>query len=114
VRDAIHPAQVTPTGPPHWVTGVQPEVLTLTEALKGGPGLRAYVYDAELYCVECGQDHLRRLFKRFPNGILAPFASDSDLLPQPVFFGEHEEPQYCDKCAVYLYGGVEGGEDECQ
>lgn len=80
------------------------DVLTLKDALLGGPGLDGYTYNADVYCVACGQEITRRVFAQFPNGILWPFAQDSETVPQPIFFGESpDSPQHCGECGEYLY-----------
>jgi len=83
------------------------DVLTLDDALKGGPGLAGYAYDADILCVECGREKLVQVYKQFPNGIYWPFACDSETIPQPIWFGESDYAQYCSSCAVYVYGGRE-------
>lgn len=76
--------------------------MTLAEALLGGPGLDGYVYNATVYCVDCGKDIIKQVFADVPP---TDFESgDSDVLPQPVFFGESDTAQHCDDCGEYLYG----------
>lgn len=88
--------------------------LTLREALLGGPGLDGYAFNAEILCVDCGQDAIRAVF----NALAAkqnigaetvsideePFDQDTDTLPQPVFFGESDSAEHCGKCGCYCYG----------
>ena len=72
------------------------------QMLLGGPGLDGYAYQATVYCVPCGQ----RIIDNLPRDSYDELDScDSDTVPQPIFFGEHEEAQYCDQCEAYLYGG---------
>jgi hypothetical protein len=58
----------------------------LSELLLGGPGHDGYIYNADVYCVDCGQDiirdqHAKGEYKDGDSG-------DSDDHPQPIFFGE--------------------------
>lgn len=80
--------------------------ITRREALLGGPGLDGYAYCADVYCVPCGRD----IIQRAPQAVFSDSrALDSDCLPQPIFFGEHETTQHCADCGTYLYGGVSHG-----
>lgn len=65
----------------------------LAEALKGGPGLRGYAYRGAAYCIDCGQRIIREL-PRIPHPA-SPFFSDSETLPQPIWW---EEVDWCDEC----------------
>lgn len=76
------------------------------DMLLGGPGLDGYAYQAEVYCVACGQ----AIIAAGPAEIPEPFDCDSDTTPQPVFFGESHSAQYCAECGEYLYGNL--GEPE--
>jgi hypothetical protein len=75
--------------------------MTRDELLLGGPGLDGYTYCADVYCIGCGQDIIAKL----PDEVDDLDADDSDHVPQPIFFGEHEIAQYCAACGEYLYGG---------
>lgn len=81
--------------------------LTLRDALLGGPGLDGYAYQAAIYCKHCGQDITRQVFADNPSGILYPDAQDSEVVPQPVFFGEADYAVHCEECGEYLYGPLE-------
>lgn len=81
------------------------DTLTLHEALMGGPGLDGYVFEADVYCVECGQQLVRDVLEPLGGVIEFPDAGDSDTLPQPIFFGESDTAQHCGECSEYLYGG---------
>jgi hypothetical protein len=79
--------------------------LSLADALLGGPGLDGYAYHATVYCVDCGRDIIRAVFARRGNASLPyPDAQTTDVLPQPVCFGEADTAQHCDDCGEYLYG----------
>lgn len=79
--------------------------LTLSDALLGGPGLDAYAFNAALYCVDCGQRIILDVYAKRGNAPLPwPDELDSEILPQPVFFGESDTAQHCDDCGQYLYG----------
>lgn len=84
------------------------DILTLRDALLGGPGLDGYAYCADIYCVSCGQDITRKVFDAYPDGIRYPYTEDSETVPQPIFFGESDYAAYCAACGEYLYGGGEG------
>jgi hypothetical protein len=77
--------------------------VTRDEALLGGPGLDGYAYQADTLCVACGQEHILKA----PQAVLEDdlLCRDSDSLPQPIFFGEHEDARHCGECGEYLYGG---------
>jgi ribosomal protein S27E len=79
-------------------------IFTLETVLLGGPGLDGYASTAAVYCVDCGEAIIYEVFKDYPNGIAYPECFDSETLPQPIFFGESDTAQYCDKCGEYLYG----------
>lgn len=71
------------------------------EALLGGPGLDGYAYQADCYCVACGQELIRTL----PQDLFADSRGrDSDCVPQPIFFGEADTAQHCGECGEYMYG----------
>ena len=76
------------------------------DVFQGGPGLSGYAYRADVYCPDC----IRDVFKD-----KGPFTEmefkDSEHVPQPIFFGEHEVAQHCAKCGKYLYGGNLNDED---
>jgi len=74
----------------------------LAELLLGGPGHDGYAYNADVYCVDCGQEIIRDLHKEgaYNNGD----SGDTDEFPQPIFFGECDCAQHCAECQEYLYG----------
>jgi hypothetical protein len=77
--------------------------MTRDELLARGPGHDGYAYCADVYCVDCGQDIIAGL----PDEIDDVDAYDSERVPQPIFFGEHDIAQHCANCGEYLYGGDE-------
>ena len=70
------------------------------DALMGGPGLDGYAYQADVYCVDCGRDIIRK----GPELIDELAFQDSEETPQPIFFGESDSAQHCAECGEYLYG----------
>jgi ribosomal protein S27E len=73
----------------------------------GGPGLDGYAYHASVYCVDCGREIVEDIAADVApklSGTDDPLFSDSETLPQPIFFGESDTAQHCDKCGAYLYG----------
>lgn len=73
------------------------------DMLLGGPGLDGYAYQASVYCIDCGQDIICGLPDRDYDELEA---GDTERVPVPIFFGEHEITQHCDNCGEYLYGGT--------
>ena len=71
----------------------------------GGPGLRAYAYRAAVYCVDCGRDIAQKVFPA--PGLPWMQFCDSEIIPQPIFFPDHDVAQHCDHCNTCLYGGIE-------
>lgn len=92
------------------------DVLTLKDALLGGPGLDGYAYCADVYCIQCGQERTREVFKEYPNGIEYPLAQDSETVPQPIFYGESDQVEICGDCGELLYGplGTERVDDDTE
>ena len=89
------------------------DILTLRDALLGGPGLDGYMFNADVYCVPCGRAITREVFReKYPNGIEWPLAQDSNTVPQPIFFGESDSPEHCGECGAYLYGPEEESDDD--
>lgn len=83
----------------------QEDVCTLEQMLLGGPGLDGYAFNADIYCVDCGQGIIREVMEtEYREGIPYPDAGDSETIPLPVFFGESDSAQHCRHCAKYLYG----------
>jgi len=86
----------------------------VTENLKGGPGLDGYAYNADVYCVDCGEEITREIAAKVAptlTGTDDPLFSDSETVPQPIFFGESDSAQHCGKCGEYLYGEDEEEEE---
>jgi len=78
--------------------------MTTRDMLLGGSGLDGYAFNADTYCIACGQEIIVSL-----NLIAIPeyLHSDTDHVPQPIFFGESDQQQYCCECGEYLYGSAE-------
>lgn len=87
----------------------------LKELLMGGPGHDGYGYNADVYCVECGQAIIRALHAA---GKLPPTleeCADTEVCPSPIFFGESpDSPQCCGECGEYMYGKKEPEVDRCE
>ncbi len=84
--------------------------MKLSELLLGGPGHDGYAYNADVYCVDCGQDIIRECYPAIKGDEDAQ--SDTESCPQPIFFGESPDcAQHCANCGEYLYG-TQGEEDE--
>jgi hypothetical protein len=74
------------------------------DMLLGGPGLDGYAFQADTYCVPCGQAIIRALpQENYPDDL----AGDSAAVPQPIFFGEHDRAVHCADCGAYMYGEEE-------
>jgi hypothetical protein len=82
---------------------------TVECALDGGPGLDGYAYNADIYCVPCGQALIEAVFKVKPEMDELEF-NDSAECPQPIFFGESDYAEHCGGCGAYLYGEQEESE----
>jgi len=82
------------------------EAYTLEDLLKGGPGLDGYAYNADVFCITCGQDICETLWnERGTKPISWVDFCDSEQWPSPIFFGESEDcAQHCGDCGAYLYG----------
>jgi hypothetical protein len=93
--------------------------MRLHEMLLGGPGLDGYTFNADVYCVDCSKGLIENLFavhlgdSLYMENPTAPaeeqsmidyLARDSEVMPQPIFFGESDHAQYCADCSEYLYG----------
>ena len=83
--------------------------MNVKDALLGGPGLDGYAFNADVYCVDCGQEITRRVFGEAPGGEVDDLTfQNSESVPQPVFFGESDCAQHCGECGEYLYGPQDG------
>ena len=82
------------------------------ECLKGGPGLSGYAYQADIYCEDCIRNVIMeelfemKIHKSIKSTDDCEF-SNSEVVPQPIFFGESDHKQHCCVCGEYLYGGNE-------
>lgn len=81
------------------------DTYNLKDALMGGPGLDGYIYNAEVFCIICAREIIYGLWDDRKN---EPWTwcefSDSDSMPQPIFFGESDESVHCCNCGEYMYG----------
>ena len=78
----------------------------INEATLGGPGLDGYSYRADIYCVDCGEDIIDKIADKVAPQLEDtnnPLFSDSETLPQPIFFGEADCEQHCGSCGEFLY-----------
>lgn len=73
----------------------------IRECTMGGPGLDGYAYRADTYCENCTLTILQEITVVEPS---SPLFSDSEAVPQPIFFGEAEQSTHCGNCGEYLYG----------
>ena len=81
----------------------------LSELLLGGPGHDGYAYNADVYCVDCGQAIIRELYAE--GAYNQGDSGTTDEFPQPIFFGESDYAQHCGECGEYLYGESEEEEE---
>lgn len=82
----------------------------IREGTLGGPGLDGYAYNADVYCVGCGETIYREIADEVApklTGVEDPLFSDSETVPQPIFFGESDSAQNCAECGAFLYGPEE-------
>jgi len=81
----------------------------IREATLGGPGLDGYAYQADVYCVDCGRAIIEEIASAIVPRLrsLDDFFRDSELVPQPIFFGESDTAEHCGDCGEYLYGPKE-------
>jgi len=85
--------------------------LSLDELLLSGPGHDGYAYNADTYCVACGQDIITDLYD--DGQYKDEDSGDTNIHPQPIFFGESPDyEQSCSECGIYLYG--EDSEEETE
>ena len=74
----------------------------------GGPSLSGYAYYADIYCITCGESIDREIATTIApalDGVDDIMFSDSETVPQPIFFGEHEIKQHYADCGEFMYGG---------
>lgn len=82
--------------------------MTKRDLLLGGPGLDGYAYQADIYCVPCGQAFIEALPRE---KYTDHEARNSECVPVPIFFGEHpDRAVHCAECDTYLYGEEPGEE----
>lgn len=66
--------------------------------------MKAYVYQAALWCETCAE-HVKRRIAATSAGVGGGQIEDSDHWPQGPFSdggGEADSPQHCDGCGVFL------------
>ena len=83
-----------------------PEEL-IHEATLGGPGLDGYAFNADVLCRNCAEKYIHEHAKELAKKIEStddPSFQDSEVIPQPIFFGEADSAQHCGDCGEYLYG----------
>lgn len=77
----------------------------MRECFRGGPGLSGYAYRADTWCPDCAEAEAAALpDSAVPAGEGDPRWTDSDHVPQPVFFGDSDRACHCASCGEYLYG----------
>lgn len=81
------------------------------DALRGGPGLEAFAFRAEVYCVDCAHEIIEALPES--GWDLVDFF-DMQRVPQPIFFDEEETSVRCAKCSAYLNRPKENGNGQHQ
>jgi predicted RNA-binding Zn-ribbon protein involved in translation (DUF1610 family) len=72
----------------------------------GGPGLDGYAYQADVYCPACGESICRSIIASYPDHAVtdnSEIPCDSNDFPQPIFFGESDNEEYCADCGERLY-----------
>jgi hypothetical protein len=84
--------------------GIERFLFRVEALLLGGPGLDGYAYQATVYCEECAEEIIRRVFAERGGRMDGLDFQDSEKLPQPIFFGESGCAEHCDDCGEYLYG----------
>ncbi len=77
--------------------------MKLADLLLGGPGHDGYAYNADTYCIDCGQEIIGALYANGAYFGAVPL-DDSERFPQPIFFGESDTAQCCADCGEHLYG----------
>ena len=76
----------------------------ISEAIRGGPGLDGYAYQADVYCETCGEEIIRSIADKVAPTVDEVSETTSEECPQPIFFGESDSPQHCAECGEFLYG----------
>ena len=77
------------------------ETCTKDELKLGGPGLRGYAYQADVYCVGCAH----AIIDDMPWKRLSTLdTGNTECVPVPMFFPESDCAEHCAQCGEYLYG----------
>lgn len=71
------------------------------DLLIGGPGLDGYTFEGAVYCADCAQVMVRGFAQE---SFTWDEMRNSEVCPQPIFFGESELPMHCAECGDWLYG----------
>lgn len=77
------------------------ETYGIKDALLGGPGLDGYSYRADVYCIADGRRLIENIF-RIGTRLDWQTFTDSERVPQPIFFGESDYPEQCATCGELL------------
>jgi len=84
------------------------DILLDIDIASHSPGLRAFAFQADLYCLDCILNMANRgVFDKGAAQVddqADPYWEDSELLPQPCFFPESDHAEHCASCGEYLYG----------
>lgn len=76
------------------------------QATLDGPGLDGYSFQADVWCIDCGETIIKEIAHKVApqlENTSDPLFSDSETLPQPIFFGEADNKQHCAGCGKFLY-----------
>jgi hypothetical protein len=77
------------------------EKMPLKAFLLGGPGHDGYAYNADVYCIDCGQAIIELIYVEDFDKLESRDTNDS---PQPIFFSESDQAEHCANCQEYMYG----------
>ena len=77
------------------------------ESTTYGPGMDGFAYQADTYCIMCGEEIIRNIAPEVApklSGTDDPDFQNSEVVPVPIFFGESDRVVNCNECGEYLYG----------
>jgi len=91
------------------------EVLRDIDMASRSPGFDGFAFQADVWCLDCiiemaNHGDFDQSAAKVANQD-NPIWQDSEILPQPIFFGESDHKQCCNSCAESLYGPDEEDED---